>query len=733
MTDKGMWIKTKGGDMNVTCLLINKIVCDAETDARLKIGAVDCFRIYVNGNGLFYGPTRTAKDYAVVNTYSARLIKGVNTIAVLVNSYNAATYCCSEKAPFFYIRLDAGGRVFTEKDFKSYEYEQREKYAQRYSFQRAFVESYEFCKDFNDLIEDYYYNKQVAETYSVTTPELIDEPYAVDETDKSIKAKKISDGTFDVDLNKTVWKDRSVFLVGNKFDGYYKSQLKECISDTVSKFSYSDENGSRPYAVYDVGRNVSGFIVLKVKVIEDCELYCTFDERLHENYVDAFRLWCCNVVKWKLKKGEYVLETQEIYTLRYLQINVLKGKVASVEAEIKLAENKRAYNIDFKCENDEITNVFHAAQNTLAQNSVDYLTDCPSRERAMWLNDVYYSSLSSDLLTGDYRITDYTIECVLLSGQLKELPAGMLPMCYPSEHLNGEYIPNCPVWFFLLVLKRLNEGGLAKYEKVIKTKIYELIEYFKKYINSDGLLEDLDGWIFVEWSQANSAEFVRGVNYPSNMLYYKLIYETARYYNDTALAELSDNMKKQIIRQSFNGEYFEDNRIRENGKLTLKKHISETCQYYAFFSGVATVEEYGGLFKELVDNFGCFRNSKYKKEIDRANIIVGLLMRADIMNDARLYDDVVKEVIKIYGVMAKETGTLWENSLPFASCNHCIASYAAVILLRALTGCKGLENGILTFDDAYCEKYDCDVTLKDKNGSVRVVIDKGNRTIERIV
>ena len=51
----------------------------------------------------------------------------------------------------------------------------------------------------------------------------------------------------------------------------------------------------------------------------------------------------------------------------------------------------------------------------------------------------------------------------------------------------------------------------------LRDRVLKLFEYFQAYENSDGLLEKLPGWVFVEWSKAN--EFVQDVNYPSNMLY----------------------------------------------------------------------------------------------------------------------------------------------------------------------------------------------------------------------
>ena len=48
--------------------------------------------------------------------------------------------------------------------------------------------------------------------------------------------------------------------------------------------------------------------------------------------------------------------------------------------------------------------------------------------------------------------------------------------------------------------------------------------------------------------------------------------------------------------------------MRENGVLELKGHISEACQYFAFYSGVATRESHKELFDLLLHDFGVFRD-----------------------------------------------------------------------------------------------------------------------------
>ena len=100
-----------------------------------------------------------------------------------------------------------------------------------------------------------------------------------------------------------------------------------------------------------------------------------------------------NVVKYALKQGEYNLTTLEPYTMRYVKVCCF-GNCQINDLYLNLLENPLAYKLKFKCQDNKVNRVVEAIKNTLAQNSVDILTDCPSRERAGWLCDSYFTSFS---------------------------------------------------------------------------------------------------------------------------------------------------------------------------------------------------------------------------------------------------------------------------------------------------------------------------------------------------
>ena len=194
----------------------------------------------------------------------------------------------------------------------------------------------------------------------------------------------------------------------------------------------------------------------------------------------------------------------------------------------------------------------------------------------------------------------------------------------------------------------------------------------------------MPGWNFIEWSKAN--DWVQDVNYPSNMLYSKMLLTMGEIFNDELLIENAEKVKAKVIEQSFDGEYFIDNSIRNSdGGLRLTDNRSETCQYYAFYMGVATKEEYPELWNTLLNDFTSDRVKRgLWKEIHPANAFIGYYLRLDLLSKENEKDAVLKDIEDFFYSMAEKTGTLWEHNKPKASCNHGFASHVIVWLNKFL-------------------------------------------------
>ncbi len=101
-------------------------------------------------------------------------------------------------------------------------------------------------------------------------------------------------------------------------------------------------------------------------------------------------------------------------------------------------------------------------------------------------------------------------------------------------------------------------------------------------------MEDLDGWVFVEWSRANSEELVKGVNFPPICCTPKCCLRLELYMKFLVLRRRQEKLKETIeidrleetILQTMNTEY------RKGWKNTGE--CTEVCQYYAFFRDCST-------------------------------------------------------------------------------------------------------------------------------------------------
>lgn len=84
----------------------------------------------------------------------------------------------------------------------------------------------------------------------------------------------------------------------------------------------------------------------------------------------------------------------------------------------------------------------------------------------------------------------------------------------------------------------------------------------------------------------------------------------ARLYDNNEWMQKADKIRQTILEQSFNGEFFVDNTMVENGRLKVTDNTTEVCQYYAFFFDIATPESHPELWRKLTTQFGPTQRTK---------------------------------------------------------------------------------------------------------------------------
>lgn len=641
----------------------------------LAISAADFYNVYGDGKLISNGPTRTAAGYSRIRKID---VKGIKQIKISVQCYNADCYACDRQEPFFGAELYSGEEVvYNTDDFLCYKDKGRIVKMPKFSGQRGFTEGYDFTATEREEIE----------TYAVSAPIIIGGGQDRCKY-KKVKPVKTEQNPFEGIKNHTPF-DFEKNPKNPKFeDGF--NVTKDFIEKTQS--GYDSET-------FEYEKEYSGFIRVKAEAKEECELFLIFEEYLPDGKWNYDRSGCNQIIYLKLKQGKNEYISAEPYALKYIKA-IYKGNI-KIETDLILCQNDFERKVTVSGD-ENIEKVFYAAENTFRQNSTDIFMDCPSRERAGWLCDSYFSGIAERAFTGKNEVEKVFLENLLIA-KTPEIPDGMLPKCFPATHGNGMYIPNWAMWFVLEAEEYYNATGDKEFLSKAKDKIYDIIKFFDKYVNEDGLLENLESWVFVEWSDCNRKDYLSGVNYPTNMLYGQMLCKAGEMYSDGELIARGKEIKRTVERQAYDGEFFCENARRENGKLkAIREHKTETCQYYALFFGLNTDEA----FKEkMKTQFGAKRKDAYP-DVSRSNAFIGNYLRLFWLTAEKEYDRVIDESVEYFGNMAEKTGTLWEHDSPKASCNHGFASVVAALLLKCIAGYETVKDGKAVLSEYKSKRFD---------------------------
>jgi alpha-L-rhamnosidase len=708
-----VWVEGREKEMNLNLGFRANFQAKKGQKVKLKIAASTLYRLFLNGEFIGSGPARAAHGYFRIDEYELenRLVKGKNTIAIEVAGYNINSYYTLDQPSFLLAEVTVNGKVAiatgSGDDFETFLLKERLQKVERYSFQRPFTEYYRMQKDYDRWRTASNVPVEKLKLAVFPMPKLLSRNVSMPEFKVLNPVEIYAKGILQKRTPDSYYKDRSLTRISPVFKGYTEQELEippvsqeiqeiATVSQHILQVPFSSEKSlslkSSEFYTADFGTNLSGFIGIKVKCNAPSRLLLHFDELLTNSDVAGFLRMrdVCNAVVYELDPGEYCLETLESYTLKYLKIMLTEGDCKIEEVylrEFAYPENKNA---SFVCSNPKLNKIYAAAAQSSRQNRMDVFMDCPSRERAGWLCDSYYAGIMEKELTGYSTVAYNFLENYALPETFEYLPEGMIPMCYPADHNDGNFIPNWSLWFIIQLEDYARRNGNSKLITQLKPRVEKLLEYFSGFENEDGLLEKLKGWIFVEWSAANN--FTQDVNYPSNMLYCAALNCAAKIYGNTNYAEKSERIRRAIVQQSYNGSFFIDNAVRKDGNLTLTDNSSEVCQYYAFFFDIVNPDSHPELWRKLATEFGPLRNRNvtYPK-VFPANAFMGNYMRMDLLSRYGLQSQMLSEIQDYFYSMAIQTGTLWEHMQSSASCNHGFASYIGHVLYRDVLGISNID------------------------------------------
>lgn len=665
----------------------------------LSIAACSFYQVWVNGMFVSFGPARTAKGYARVDVLplDAYAKDSENEILIMVAGYYCRSLSTVFQPSFLQAELRRGDEILlaTGRDFDAYLPTDKVQKVKRYSVQRHFSEVWDYQNGSGIVNPAYKTALEVVENAPTPIARRAPYPYYEDVmldriasmgTSEYDETRPVRPEPYSKGIYSTWWQIYTEdeiehrpmeWLEGRK---QTKTQGETVLPVTIAKDDY---------AIFDFKHIETGFIKLNVTAEEDAELAIGFSEDASPDEFAFTNMNAYNAHTMLIGKGKTVdWLSFEPYVGRFFCIGAVKGKVQINAFGIKTFIHNPNGVLPKEPEDPTLRAVFRGAIRTFNHNAVDIYMDCPSRERAGWLCDSYFTGKTEYALYGNTHVEDAFLENFRLYKNEGEFPMGALPMAYPGDEQNDKkFIPQWTMWYFLEVEDYINNRGHQTdgSREAFRPSLEALLAFYKIYENGDGLLERLPSWNFIEWSKAN--EWGTDVNYPTNFLYAAVLEATYRLYGDEYYLRRAKEVRERTIADSFDGTRFYDHSVRnKSGDLKLKaEHCSEIAQYYAIlFGGFDINDEKYAKLKHLVTKLCYADSTEIPADMEPINAFIGVYLRLEALLHIKEYDLVLKDVREFFGEMEALTGTLWEYRQRLGSRDHGFASYALVAILRAL-------------------------------------------------
>lgn len=688
MFRKAVPVFAEGKEKEMNYHLVLRAETESLEDTVLLISAFSFYRLTVNGEFVSFGPARAAKGYARVDEIKLDKYEnqnGKNEIVIEVVGYNCHSLSTVKQSSFVVAELRRGEEVLlcTGRDFFGYRSGKMIQKSERYSAQRHFGEIHNYTLDgiFGDKV-----NLVPAENKPRYLPRRAPMPnYDI------VEARGYSScGEFNFDDTIPYRKTRSSFPITEDWGCYAEGAVfskpyrwiqrqKLYRKGNMGSFPIALKRGD--YAIIDMGRIETGFLTVKMTAREHSEVVVGFSEACFEADFEFTNINSQNVLEYFIEEDSQVsAESFEPYTCRFAMIMVKNGDIILEGYSVRTFEYPAENFISRTISDRELDRIYKAAERTFAHNAVDIYTDCPSRERAGWLCDSFFTGRAEYFLTGKALVEDAFLENYRLYENEGEIPEGALPMCYPSDfHDNNKFIPQWDMWYVLEVKEYLTERNTSVDKELFRDSVMGVVRFLEKYENADGLLQNLPSWNFVEWSTAN--EWVQDVNYPTNFLYAEVLRSASMLYGDKDLAEKAERVARVAAEKSFDGEVFIDNAVLDgNGGLKNTRNSSEAGQYYAILFGNFDINEerYSKLRAHVLKGFDGFDSSD--RGYVPVNAFIGFYVRLCALMKLGLYDVLESDIKTFFGGMVNATGTLWEYKQHKGSYDHGFASFAAIAI-----------------------------------------------------
>jgi hypothetical protein len=457
--------------------------------------------------------------------------------------------------------------------------------------------------------------------------------------------------------------------------------------------------GGDPYMTIDFGKEVTGYIRLRLRGVSGGIVDLGYSETLLNGHVDPLRNneGVNYADRYIMRDGPQEWELFFLKGFRYVQLT-FRNCPKPVELEsVKLLFSSYPvkYRGSFECSDPLLTKIWEVGRWTLQLCMHDCYEDGPWREQAQWVGDAQVELQANYATFGDLKLaTEYLRQIAQSQAEDGALP-GAWPYfvsTYPKRQ------PPPPILWMAPYMAQWVSTLLGFYrftgERQIVSELFpnvvRLMAYFDGYLDAHSLLADAPGSSFLDWASGAQASAKRHLEWTGlNCFYYRSLSDAAE------LASLAGDGQRQAewvrkadtVKQSINDRMWSEEKGAYLHSRMGEESSGNPAMYdsvLAAYSGVAPAER----IKRSLDTF-FGKSAADQAQIDSPYFYFFCL---EALRRAARHEQALEVTRTAYGKMLDAGATTWWehsdglDSLCHAwSCapNHDLSAYVLGVLPTA--------------------------------------------------
>ena len=457
-----------------------------------------------------------------------------------------------------------------------------------------------------------------------------------------------------------------------------------------------------PYVTLDFGKEVAGFVRLRLNGVAGGIVDLGYCETLVDGHVDTLRDQWSFADRYIMRDGPQEWELFFWKGLRYLQLTFRNcSKPVELESvRLLFTSYPVKYRGSFECSDSLLTKIWEVGRWTLQLCMHDGYEDCPWREQGQWCGDAQVELHSNYVTFGDVALGSKCIRQIAQSQNEDGALAAEYPadtVVYPTRHTVPSGIPTFMAHWVNMLLDHYRYAGELKFVSELYPNLVRVMRYLGRFLDQDGLLSNVPGFVFVDWSPGlmgspmESQAELTGMN----CLYYRALLNAA------ALADLvgdkaqqddwqgkADKLKRAINERLWSEEHGVYAHARSGGHLAPQLAVHDSV--LAAYAGVASPERISRSFASLFE--------KPRQDVVQIGTPYFYFFYLRALRSTGRHQEALDAVRRSYGKMLDAGATTWwEQFGGYASLCHAWSSAPNSDLSTEVLGVKPTNAGFTEF------------------------------------